>query len=113
MSAYYAPISVRELSVELGVASVYLEDEIILLEKYNLISKVSSGKYQTKLVIFTDDYMEEFYKKAEKPAVSALAEIMKSIKGKLNEIRKINNICGKLSDNRILWAILWPVMRLG
>ncbi len=113
MSAYYAPISIRELSVELGVASVYLEDEIMLLEKYNLISKVSSGKYQTKLVIFTDDYMKELYGKAEKSAVSAMAEILKSVKGKLLKIREINDICGKLSDSRILWAVLWPVMRLG
>ncbi|MFR5865372.1 MAG: hypothetical protein ACLUFV_09550 [Acutalibacteraceae bacterium] len=33
-SAYYTPMTVRELSVELGVAAVYMEDEVALLEKY-------------------------------------------------------------------------------
>ena len=34
-SAYYTPMTVRELSVELGVAAVYMEDEVALLEKYD------------------------------------------------------------------------------
>ena len=34
-SAYYTPLTIRELSVELGVSTVYMEDEVALLEKYN------------------------------------------------------------------------------
>ena len=56
MSAYYTPMTTRELAIELGVASVYLEDELELLEKYGLITKKPTGKYQTKLLIYTDDF---------------------------------------------------------
>ncbi|MDD6799440.1 MAG: sigma-70 family RNA polymerase sigma factor [Firmicutes bacterium] len=113
MSAYYTPMTARELAIELGVATVYLEDEIAVLEEYNLISKTPAGKYQTNLVIFTDDYTKEFSAKAVKTAEPVLKEILNCIREKLGEIRGLNGFCEKLSDNRLLWSLLWPVMRQG
>lgn len=113
MSAYYVPMTVRELAIELGVAAVYLEDEIELLEKYSLITKVPNGKYQTNLIIFTDDFTKEFYKKAEKLTIPILKEIMVSVKKKLGQIWNLNKVCKGLSEERVLWGLLWPVMRQG
>lgn len=113
MSAYYTPMTVRELAIELGVASVYLEDEIEMLVKYNIISKRSSRKYQTNIVIFTGDFTAEFYKNAEDFVFSALAEILSSVKGKLGQVRGLNHICKKLSDERLLWSLLWFIMLQG
>ena len=113
LSAYYTPMSVRELAIELGVASVYLEDELALLEKYHLITKNPHGKYQTNLVIYTDDYTKEFRREAGKFAVSAMKDIFVSLKGKFGEIRSINRCCAALSEERLLWALLWPMILLG
>ncbi len=66
VSAYYTPMTVRELAIELGVASVYLEDEIELLVEYGLLTVLSKGKYQTNLVIFTEDYTNEFISSGRK-----------------------------------------------
>ena len=60
VSAYYTPMTIRELVMELGVASVYLEDEIGLLETYGLIKKLPGGRYQTNLIVFTEDFAKEF-----------------------------------------------------
>lgn len=113
LSAYYMPMSVRELAIELGIASVYLEDELALLEKYRLLTKLPTGKYQTNLVIFTEDYTKEFQREAKKIAVPALGEILKELKGKLADIRAINNCCAVLSEERLLWGMLWPMMLMG
>lgn len=113
MSAYYTPMTVRELAIELGVASVYLEDEIALLERYNLLTKTAGEKYLTKLIIFTEDYTKEFHKQAEKITKPIMVEIFNSLRGKLSEIRNLNEICGKLSDIRLLWALLWPLVHKG
>lgn len=113
MSAYYTSMTTRELAIELGVASVYLEDELAVLEKYDLITKSSAGKYQTKLVIFTEDFTKEFYRKATEYAAPALTEMISGMKGKLEQIRNLNAICESLSDTRLLWGLLWPVMRQG
>lgn len=36
-------MTVRELSVELGVAAVYMEDEVALLEKYGCSPRCRAG----------------------------------------------------------------------
>lgn len=113
MSAYYTPMTTRELVIELGVASVYLEDEIAMLENYHLISKTNKGKYQTNIVIFTEDFTKEFNVKSARIVEPAISEILSSVGKKLGEIKKLNNISGKLTDNRLLWSLLWPVMRQG
>ncbi len=58
LSAYYTPVTIQQLSIELGVAVVYLEDEIELLMKHDIIRKIGD-KYQTNIIIFTDDYEKE------------------------------------------------------
>lgn len=113
MSAYYMPMTPRELAIELGVASVYLEDELELLEKYGLITRTPKGKVQTNLVVFTGEFTEEFDKAAEGFAVPALGQIILEVKEKLAQIRKINAVCERLSDLRLLWGMLWPMMFQG
>lgn len=113
MSAYYTPMTIRELAIELGVASVYLEDEVGMLEKYNLIKPLSGGKYQTNLVIFTEEYTNEFYKTAEKFAIPEMGKILACVKEKIDGIRAIIPRGDKLSESRIMWSLVWPLMRRG
>lgn len=113
LSTYYTPMNIRELSLELGVATPYLEDEVALLEKYDLLRKLNSGKYQTNLVVFTEEFTNEFFKMSQTECVSKLTSILKSAKKKLEDIRKIGFIGNQLDDNRLLWALLWMIMRRG
>lgn len=76
LSAYYTPMTIRELSVELGVASAYMEDEVSLLEKYKLLTPMAGGKYQTNLVIFTESYTREFYKTASESYTDEIGQIL-------------------------------------
>jgi len=52
LAAYAKPLTVTELSIELGVAAAYLEDELLILKEHDIIREIS-GKYQTNIVIFT------------------------------------------------------------
>lgn len=66
LAAYYSPVTIQEISVELGVALPYLEDEIEpLTESQYLVCR--NGKYLTNIPIFTLDCTE-------------------TINGKLNEL---------------------------
>ena len=112
-SAYYTPMTIRELSLELGVSSVYMEDEIALLEKYKLISALPGGKYQTNLVIFTYDYTLEFYSKAKALCVSKIGKIIRDTKSLLPELRKIGFRGNTLDENHLLWQLLWLIMHRG
>ena len=112
-SAYYTPMTIRELSLELGVSSAYMEDEIALLEKYKLISALPGGKYQTNLVIFTSDYTLEFYSKAKALCVSKMGKIISDTKSMLPELRKIGFRGHILDDDHLLWPLLWLIMHRG
>ncbi len=109
VSAYYTPMSIRELSIELGVAAVYLEDELDLLVKYGLMTVLPSGKYQTSLVIFTEDFTKEFIRAAERECRTELAEILENVRRKLPAVRSECSL-DTYSDGRIMWALLFPLM---
>ena len=110
LSAYDMPMSVRELAVELGVASVYLEDELALLKKYHLIDE-RGGKYQTSLLIYTEAFTEEYHRTCTARYTRQLASVLQNVKSKLPEVKKICN--STLSDDRLLWPLLWFLMREG
>lgn len=105
LSAYYTPMTVRELSIELGVSAVYMEDEIALLEKYNLIKNVSGCKYQTNLIIYTLEYVKEMISQADKFCVTDIKAILASLREALPAVRNVGFRGSTLSDNRLLWSL--------
>lgn len=113
VSTYYTPMTIRELAIELGVAAVYLEDEIALLEKYHLLANLGGGKYQTSLVIFTESYTEEFRRTARSSCEENISRILNRLRDKLPQIREIGFLGAQLCDDTLLWALLFPLLRLG
>lgn len=74
LAAYYSPVTLQELSMELGVAAPYLEDEIaILLKKEYLVKK--NGKFLTNIPIFTKECTEEIEKRLAPMLENAVKEI--------------------------------------
>lgn len=55
LAAYYSPVAIQEISIELGVALPYLEDEINLLVERQYLIANKNGKYITNIPIFTHD----------------------------------------------------------
>lgn len=62
LAAYYSPVTIQEISIELGVALPYLEDEIkLLVEREYLVC--NNGKYLTNIPIFTLDCTKTIHEK--------------------------------------------------
>ena len=54
LATYYSPVTIQEISIELGVALPYLEDEIkLLVDRQYLVC--NNGRYLTNIPIFTLD----------------------------------------------------------
>lgn len=113
LSAYYTPMTIRELSIEMGVSTVYMEDEVVLLEKYGLLKALPGGKYQTNLAIITEEYTKEFYRTVKGECQRRLAEVFAVIREKLDKIRAVGFIGNQLSENRLLWGLLYMLMHHG
>lgn len=54
LAAYYSPVTIQEIAIELGVALPYLEDEIKLLTDRHYLT-CENGKYLTNIPIFTEE----------------------------------------------------------
>lgn len=105
LSAYYTPMTIREMSIELGVSSVYLEDEIKLLESYNLIKKITENKVQSNLVILTEAYKKEWLQQIKKTCESKLKSILDKLDKLLPEVRKIDFYGNDFDETRLKWAL--------
>lgn len=103
LSAYDKPVTIGELTVELGVAAVYLEDEIAILEEHDFLRK-AGDKYQTNIVIFTEEYRKKI--KAAFPAVyeRAAGRIGEALERTLPQLKNMDFYGKDYDDNRLRWT---------
>lgn len=101
-AAYYTPVSVNELCLELGVPSVYLEDEIKILCEYELLKKVGD-KYRTQIMLMDKDFFSEVWEVCEKQYRNDASVIASGLSEKLEKIRQIGFVGSGLDGNLILW----------
>ena len=105
LSAYYEPMTVEQLSVELGIASVYLEDELNTLLGYNFIKR-QGKKYQTAIPILTTAYNEAVLKALNEKYPDRVKAFVDAAREKLTLIKKIGfEGAYEFSDNILLWDI--------
>lgn len=105
LSAYKKPMSAEELSLELGVAMPYLEDEIAILVAAGVLKEVGK-KYQTNLVILTDEYDKSFEKEAVPICEEVSAEIYNIVLNALPQVRELDFRGNDYDDNRLMFALL-------
>lgn len=77
LAAYYTPLSAQELSIELGVAMPYLEDELRLLEKRQYLVQ-KNGKYLTNIPIFTMECKAEINRKMKDAVLCAANQLQQA-----------------------------------
>lgn len=105
-AAYEAPMSVEELSAELGISAPYIEDEVEFLTYNQLMKKTPSGKYQTDFVIMKtrgDDVIVKNYKECFPEYSDKLINFLESNR----EILESDDYnIGKFEWNRLLWVYI-------
>lgn len=82
--SYEKPCTVEELAKFCGVPAYYIEDKLKRLLKYEAMTEISKGRYQTDFIIWSDKY--GIY--CEKNAEAALMPIMDDILSALDNISK-------------------------
>ena len=110
LSAYYEPLSVTELALELGIATSWLEDEIKILREHDLIKLMGNGKYQTNIIIFTPEYETEVYNAAKELYISAAESLYEYIDENESAIREIGFYGSEFTKNRLYWSVLTPAL---
>ncbi len=105
LASYNCPMTPEELSVELGVAMPYLEEEIETLKAAGLL--VEKGKkLETGIVIITDEYEKKFVSETKAMYHEIADEIYTRISGLLPEIRELEFNGNTYDDNRLLFEVI-------
>ncbi len=109
LAAYDKPVTITELSVELGVAVVYLEDEVQILEMHELIKK-TGDKYQTNIIIFTEDYEKRVLEKFQSIYQEAAKLVYHKIESILPALKNLEFYGNHYDENRLKWIFSNLVM---
>ena len=114
LSIYYSPMTIEELSVELGVSAPYIEDELNLMLKSGLIKLLPKGKYQTNIFIYTNSCKEEIGVKTEKVYYEHSKKIIQCV-DKLIPVFKEKVFNSDVPLNNLRWFtlhfILWHALK--
>lgn len=102
LSAYYTPMSVQQLSFELGIPTVYIKDDIDMLHHYGILKYLTGGKYQTNIFIKDDPFDEKLYERIRSSCADKMSEICTGIKNKLDRVRQTSFASENLSDAEVL-----------
>ncbi len=99
------PKSVEEISHQIGVAAIYLEDKIESLCSMDYMTE-ANGKYRTNFFIQDADF-KIAHAKYELEHVGEIAEIyFSAVMSVLPELKKIGFVGHDIGDNQIIWDIL-------
>ena len=109
LACYYTPMTLLELAIELGVANVYVEDEVNILLSYNLLVK-RGNKYQTNWLILTTDFLNDFVKLSKKTIENSFRHVFEHL-DKLETVPGINQ--NDVNNNDFKWSLLPLLLKEG
>jgi RNA polymerase sigma factor (sigma-70 family) len=104
LAAYRNPMTLEELSLELGVAMPYMEEEVRLLTEGTLLREVAKGRFETDFIILDKEMqIEKFHKSEEygKAFAPLLIEFLDSV---LEDVQRI--IGQRFERGFLLWTLI-------
>jgi len=111
LSTYYSPMTVEELSVELGVSAPYIEDELNMMLKSGLIKLLPKARYQANLFIYTDSCDEEIAIKTKRLYSEYGKKLMQSVDNMMPAFGEAVSFGSDVTQNNLRWFvahfILW------
>lgn len=110
MACYYDKQNEEQLSLQLGVPTAYLEDELKNLAEYDLLD-VKNGFYLTNVMINTKRAMTERFQAKAELLKEAAEKIKAFFADNEDKIRSIGFFGSDMSANSLKWLTLSRVMR--
>ncbi len=88
--AYEKPCTAEELAKLCGVPAYYIEDKIRHLLKYEALTEISRGKYQTDFIIWSDKYAIYCEENAEKALLPIMDDLLAALKNITQQAMKLD-----------------------
>jgi len=99
------PSTLEELSIELGIALPYVEEEVNILHRATLLEK-QGNKYVTNFFILDKECRLEVYNTLRQTAKERSKLIREFIEDRIEDIRALNIAAAHIDDNTIGWWLV-------
>lgn len=104
-ACYNDKLTADQISLAIGVALPYMEDQLKELCEYGLLKK-DGNRYDTNIVIFTKDFMAEVEQKTTASRDRIADILMQTVKEKEKEIRDLRFIGADMNCNSFSWQMV-------
>lgn len=100
------PSTLEELSIELGIAMPYMEEEVALLEERTLLKKLENGKYITNFFIADKDTQLAVYMtmRNRSKARSEMLDII--VSETIPAVRELGIVKNDMTDDELKWLLV-------
>ncbi len=106
MSAYNKPITIEEMSVDIGISRPYLEDELKILVDGDVISQNKEGMCQTDFIIILKDIQDRIDRVLADKCQAFAIKLSDSFNKNEKEIRNIGFVGADLKWEKLLWTFV-------
>ena len=104
LACYNDRCTAEEISLQIGVAVAYLEKDLKELCETKLLIK-KGGKYETNILIFTKEFLEEEYAKTLPAQHEIVAIVDKCLNERMSDIKAIGFHVGADDANLMKWLV--------
>lgn len=106
LEAYNNPCTVEELSLALGIAVPYMEEEVSLLKAGTLVTRLADGRYETDFIILSKEMQAENFQTMMATSRSFCPQVLESLDGAIDRIREIGFIQSDMPSAELYWLLL-------
>ena len=106
LEAYNNPSTMEELSLALGIATPYIEDELTVLLENDVIIKHADGRLETNFIIFNAETQERTLKIMEEAGKCISPLICEAIGKNMDKIAGIGFVNHDMPKEYLYWALL-------
>lgn len=111
MACYYEKQTEEQISLQTGVPTAYLENEIAQLTEHELLFE-KNGYYLSNIVIVTQKTVNEIYE-ANKASIHETAELIRSfIDSSIDEVRAVDFYGSDMPQNLMKWFLVSQLLHL-
>lgn len=111
LEAYNNPSTVEDLSLALGIAAPYIEDELINLLDSEVVIKSNDGRIETNFVIIDAETQKHTQELMEKTGKNISPMICKIIEKNMDKIREIGFINHDMPKEYLYWCLLFITLK--
>lgn len=104
-ACYNDRLTAQQISVEIGVALPYMEDNLKELCEYEVLKK-DGNKYYTNIVIFTKELEEEVHRKTAESYEHIADLLAEAVSRKEAEVRALGFAGAEMNSNSFAWQMV-------